>query len=154
MKIAELYQKAKEKSFLTGIILIDLISFISFVIFPSGLLYSGDVQMIIGCIIGTRFTLKNIHNPKSYGSYGVVVSLTGTILTSISYLVFVLVALFGTLLFNIFTVLIIFELYLVEAIIIGLPLGLIIGGYYSLKYPSYEEESPAEKEFFDSLRQK
>ena len=82
--ITDLYQKAREKNVLAGLIIIDLIAFISYMIFPAGIFYLGDLQMSIGCIIGTIFALKNIKSNQSFLLYGAIVSLGGTILTAIS----------------------------------------------------------------------
>ncbi|MFX1325559.1 MAG: hypothetical protein ACFE8N_11425 [Promethearchaeota archaeon] len=117
---------ARERNMLSGVIIIDLIAFISYIIFPAGLIYFGDIQMIIGCIIGTHFAIKNIKPNQNILSLGVLVGLSGCVLTGISYSLFDWVVYSSSLLLN----LIIFELYLVEAIIIALVFGGLISGYY------------------------
>ncbi len=153
MTIAGLYQRAKEKSTLAGVIITYLIAFISFVIFPSGIIYSGDIQMIIGCIIGTRFTLRNNHSHRHYITYGIFVGLIGASLTCISYTTLVFIVLLESF-FNSFAILVIFELYFIEAIIVGLTVGLIIGGYYNHKYKSITKTSIEDDPFYQSLYEK
>lgn len=117
---------ARERNMYSGLIIVDIIAFISYIIFPAGLIYFGDIQMIIGCIIGTRFAIKNIKPNQAFLSLGIVVGLCGCVLTGISYSLFDWLVYSSSLFLN----LIIFELYLVEAIIIGLVFGGLISGYY------------------------
>ena len=118
---------ARDKNILSGLLLIDVIAFISYLIFPAGLIYFGDIQMSIGCLIGTRFALKNIKPNQSYLNIGLVVGLCGSVLTGISFSLFDWTVFSSSLLLK----LIIFELYLLEAIIVGILFGGIFGGYYS-----------------------
>lgn len=141
---------ARDRNILSGLLLIDVIAFISYLIFPAGIFYRGDVQMTIGCIIGTRFALKNIKPNQSYLITGLVVGLCGSILTGVS------LSLFDLMLFlpSLFIVLIIFELYLLEAIIVGIVIGGIFGGYYSYSKKKKSKESEREQKFYKSLERK
>ncbi|MFW9866067.1 MAG: hypothetical protein ACFFEN_08200 [Candidatus Thorarchaeota archaeon] len=141
---------ARDKNILSGLLLIDVIAFICYLIFPSGLIYLGDVQMTIGCIIGTRFALKNIKLNQSYLSTGLVVGLCGSVLTGISFSLFEWIAFSSSL----FVKLIIFELFLLEAIIVGIVIGGIFGGYYSRSKKKKIKEPERDQKFYKSLERK
>ncbi|MBY8984941.1 MAG: hypothetical protein KGD65_07740 [Candidatus Lokiarchaeota archaeon] len=150
--IANLYKSAKEKNILAGLIIIDLIAFISYMIFPAGIIYLGDLQMIIGCIIGVRFSLKNTKSDQVYIKHGVIVGLGGAILSAFSMSIFdwiIFSGIYGSSP-SFFTVVI--GLFLIEALIVGLIIGLIVGGYYSYKNKIPIEKSSNEKEFYESLK--
>jgi tetrahydromethanopterin S-methyltransferase subunit D len=100
-------------------------------IFPSGIFYFGDLQLIIGCIVGIRFTLKYNKQKHSFLVKGIITGICGSILTAVSYSVFDWVVYAGM---AFILGLIILEFYLIEAIIIGLILGGIIGWYFNYKY--------------------
>lgn len=146
--IASLYQTARERNILAGIIIIDLISFISYIIFPTGIIYFGDFQLIIGCIIGTRFALRNIKSDQSFIIYGVIVGLGGSILTGISFTMYDWVVYYSN---NPSMVLISLEFYLIEAIIIGLLLGFILGAYYNYKNIYRNELSTKDEKLLKDL---
>lgn len=99
-------------------------------IFPSGIFYFGDLQLIIGCIVGIRFTLKYNKQQHSFLVKGIITGICGSILTAISYSLFDWIVYAGM---AFILGLIIFEFYLIEAIIIGSILGGIIGGYFNYK---------------------
>ena len=128
-------------------IIIDLIAFISYLIFPSGVVYFGDIQMILGCIVGVRFTLKNIKPNQSFFIHGIMVGLGGSIMTGISFTMFDWVY-FSVSLLN---VIIIFEFYFIEAIIIGLVLGCFVGAYYNYKNNIRGELSSKDEDILKSL---
>ena len=152
--INDLAQKARKRNVLSGLIIIDVIAFISYTIFPSGIFYFGDIQMILGCIVGTRFTLKNIKPNQSYFLNGIFVGSVGAILTGISFTMFDWVYFSGILNYSYLMLLTIFELYFIEAIIIGLLLGFIVGGYYNYKNKTQTKSSIVEDEFYESLLEK
>lgn len=149
--ITNLYQKARDKNVLAGLVIIDLIAFISYMIFPAGIFYLGDLQMTIGCIIGTIFALKNIRSNQSFLIYGVIVGLGGTILTAISCSIFDWITLSAIEGFNLSYFLIILGFFFIEAIIIGLLIGGIIGSYYYFTHKTSIETSIKEEEFYKSL---
>ena len=140
----------RENNILSGLILIDLIAFISYLIFPTGLIYFGDFQMSIGCIIGTRFALKNIKPNQSFLSLGLVVGLFGSVLTGISFSFFDWVVYSSSPRLY----LIIFELYLLEAITIGLVIGALTGFYYHRKHKSINLDRSIDEQFYKSLEEK
>ena len=145
--IANLYQKAQIRNALTGLILIDLITFISYAIFTSGIVYHGDIQMVIGCVIGVHFTLINIKKNQSILIYGIIVGISGCILAAIS------ITMFDWVYFSepISNLLMIFVFYLIEAIIIGLLIGFLISVYYNHKSKSHSALSSQDEELLKSL---
>ncbi|MFW9877867.1 MAG: hypothetical protein ACFFG0_32700 [Candidatus Thorarchaeota archaeon] len=149
--IANLAQKAREKYILAGMIIIYSIAFISYVIFPSGIVYFGDIQMIIGCIVGIRFTLKNIKPSQSYFLHSIFVGLGGSILAGISFTMFDWVYFSEVLRYSFISLLIIIEFYLIEAIIIGLVMGIIIGKYFSYKSKFRIESSSKTEDFLNEF---
>ncbi len=158
ISFATLYQKAREKNVLAGIVIVDLIAFISYVIFSAGIFYYGDLQMCIGCIIGTIFALKNIKSNQSYLKHGIIVGLGGTILTAISCSIFDWIILSSINGLNLSYFLIILGFFFIEAIIIGIIIGLTIGGimwiFYHSKDKSLREKSIKEDEFYEGLIEK
>ncbi|MFW9819000.1 MAG: hypothetical protein ACFFE5_05270 [Candidatus Thorarchaeota archaeon] len=141
----------QEKNVLAGVLIIDIIAFICYIIFPSGLLYFGDLQMIIGCIVGTRFTLRNIKPNQSFFVNGILVGLGGSILAGISYTMFDWVYFLGILSASPFTVLMTFEYYFIEAIIIGLLFGVFISYYYNYKHKINVKASAKDEKLLESL---
>ncbi len=150
--IANLYNKAKQENILAGIIISDLIAFISYVIFPAGIIFYGDFQMIIGVIIGTRFALKNLKTFQSPLKYGILAALGGTILSAISMSIYDwTIFSLGTGIENSLLYIILF--YLLEALIIGLFIGLVQGLYYRSKYPQKENKNNETlNELYESLK--
>lgn len=128
-------------------IIIDLIAFISYLIIPSGVVYFGDIQMILGCIVGVRFTLKNIKPNQSFFIYGIIVGLGGSLMTGISLTMFDWVYYSESSSFSLFMLLIVFEFYFIEAIVIGLTVGSIVGAYYHHKSKIRIESSLRMKNF-------
>ncbi len=131
--------------------MIDLIAFICYIIFPSGILFFGDLQTIIGCMIGTRFTLKNIKPNQSFFMHGILVGLGGSVLAGISYTMFDWVYFLGITRASPFAVLMTFESYLIEAIIIGLLFGSIISYYYNRKNKINIKNSAKDKKLLESI---
>lgn len=148
VNIANLYQNARKNNILAGFIIIDLIAFISYIIFPFGIIYLGDLQMIIGSIVGTRFSLKNIKSYQSYLKHGIVVGLVGTILSAISMSIVEMIVYPA----NFAIVIIVF--FLIEAFLLGLIIGGIIGSYYRYKNKAPTKTSSIEEDFYESLKEK
>lgn len=153
--IARLYEKAKEMNILAGAIISDLIAFIAYAIFYSGLIFFGDIQMVLGVAIGTYFALKNLKEDQAPLSTGLFTALLGSLLSAISMMMYDLTAFylilrlisFETLLKEIF-------FYLVEALIIGFAIGLIEGLYFKRKKPKFIRQDDIDEEFYESLRTK
>ncbi len=146
--ISQIYEKAKKKNIISGIIIGDLITFIAYLLFPSGLVFFGDLQMIIGSIVGTLFSLKNIKSYQSYLKHGIIVGLVGTILSAISMsIVEIIVYPTNFAIVNI-------ELFLIEGFLLGLIIGGIIGSYYRYKNKAPTKTSSIEDDFYESLKEK
>ena len=152
--IGNLYETAKKNNILGGIIFIDLIAFISYIIFPFGIFYFGDLHMIIGCIVGIYFTLKHMKPNQSVLILSILTGFIGSILTAVSYTLFDWILFLGILKDSPFMLLVISELFLIEAIIIGLIMGLIIGIYYNRRSKNLTESTSIEEEFYDGLKDK
>ena len=143
-----MYQNARKNNILAGFIIIDLIAFISYIIYPFGIIYLGDLQMIIGSIVGTRFSLKNIKSYQSYLKHGIVVGLVGTILSAISMSIVEMIV------YPANFAIVIIELFLIEAFLLGLIIGGIIGSYYRYKNKVPTKTSSIEEDFYESLKEK
>jgi hypothetical protein len=150
--IANLYNKAKQWNILAGIIISDLIALIAFVIFPSGIILLGDLQMGIGVIIGTRFALKNLKQNQTPLKYGIIASLGGALLSATSLSVFewtisLISVIIRNLLFSI-----IFS-FVLEALIIGFFIGMIEGLYFRSKHPKKVNQNNKKlDELYESLK--
>ena len=150
--IADLYQKAKQRNMLGGIIISYLITFIAYVIFPAGIFWFGDFQMALGVAIGTRFSLKNLKEDQSPLKYGIITALGGSILTAISMSVFdwIIFSFDPTIEYSLGIIL--FS-YLLEALIIGLVLGMILGLYFRSKYRDKVKQSKQNlDDLYESLK--
>lgn len=150
--IADLYQKTKQWNILGGIIFSDLITFISYLIFPAGFFYFGDFQMVLGVAIGTRFALKNLKEFQSPLKLGIIVALGGAILSaiSISFFDWIIFAFDSTLEYSLFYIMF---FYLLEALIIGLALGMILGLYFRSKHPKrVDKNNDKLDELYESLK--
>jgi cation transporter-like permease len=152
--ISNLYTNAKRNNVLSGIIISDIIGFICFAIYPLGLFYSGDIQMIIGSIIGTRFALKYRKSNNHLLKLGIFISLGGTLLTAISISSFAwIIALLQTSGgFSLFPS--IFIPKSLVAIIVGLLIGVVIGFLYHLKNQKLLTKPLVNDEFYESLKEK
>ncbi|MFW9894831.1 MAG: hypothetical protein ACFFD7_03420, partial [Candidatus Thorarchaeota archaeon] len=73
--IPKLYEKAKINNVFAGIIIGVLITLISYLLFPSGLVFFGDFQILIGQIIGVYFSLSNLKETQSEIKLGLTVSM-------------------------------------------------------------------------------
>jgi len=150
--ISNLYQTAKERNLIAGVIMSDVIAFICFVIAPFGIIYPGDLQMLIGSVIGTRFALKYRKKNEYVILLGISVGLGGTILAGISFSLFIwIIAVmqqvggFSYLFLTIFP-------NIIVAVIIGGSIGLLIGFYYFKKKETLKSELLIDEEFYESLK--
>ena len=153
--IARLYEAAKQMNILGGTIISDLIAFISYAIYPAGLIAFGDIQMILGVSIGTYFTLKHLKKHQAALNTSLMAALLGSLLSAISMIIYDLTAYFlilrvisfGTLMNEIFS-------FLLEVLIIGVAIGLIEGLYFKRKKPKFIRKDNIDEEFYESLRTK
>jgi len=151
--IADLYQTAKKWNVLAGIIISDLITFIAYMIYSGGIFRLGDIQMVLGVAIGAYFALKNMKEYQTALKTGLITALGGSILAAISLSVFDW-AIFSFV-FPI-SFLDIFIYYFLEAVIIGLSIGLIEGLYFRMKKPKrlISDDDLDDDIFYESLKAK
>jgi hypothetical protein len=119
---------------------------------PYGIFSPGDFQMVIGCIIGTRFALKYQKEKRSIILIGIVIAISGALLGAISFsIIDLMIALFhgfgGVSLF--FAV---FIPYILMAAFIGVIIGIIFGIYYFFKGEKPIKAPLIDEEFYESLK--
>ncbi|MFX1571540.1 MAG: hypothetical protein ACFFB0_02245 [Promethearchaeota archaeon] len=149
--IANLYQYAKENNLLAGMIITDLIAFIAFLIFPAGIFFSGDLQMIIGSLLGVYFSLSHKKQGQSEIVTGLTVGITGTIFTAISLSFFEWMIYAQNSPISLFFVIIIF---FIEAIVIGLAVGILLGFLFARKKRGIIVDKETDEKFFESLKER
>lgn len=109
--------------------------------------------MVLGVAIGTYFALKNMKEYQAALKTGLITALGGSILAAISLSVFdwaVFSFVFPTSFSNIFL------FYFLEAMIIGLSIGLIGGLYFRMKRPKrlISNDDLDDDIFYESLKSK
>ncbi len=152
--ISDIYKKAKEKNILAGILIIDLISFISYILFPSGILFFGDLHLIIGISFGVYFGLSNKKKGDSEMKTGLLVGFLGAFLAAISMSLFEWI-LFITSYGFLITALLFFFLpyFIIEASIIGLLLSLVFALYFRNKRKKVIIGSKMDEKLYKSLEE-
>jgi predicted membrane protein len=127
--IYDLYQKAKDKNIIAGIIIFDIISFLSFLINPICFFHPGDIDLFFGAIVGILFALKARKSFQHPVKLGFLVGILGAILSAISISFY---EFFAFLLQNyeINFILFILIINFVFAGIIGSIIGGLVGIYY------------------------
>ena len=151
LNIANFYDKAKEKNIFSGIIIVDLITFISYLIIPSGLIFFGDFQMIIGVIIGVYFGLSNKKKHQLEIKLGLVIGFFGALLAAISMTMVEWVSFTASQGLSIITFLFYFSFFMIEAVIIGLAVGILLGLYIRRKNRRIILDDEIDEDFYKSL---
>lgn len=131
--IANLYRKAKENNVLSGIIIFDVIAFLSYIINPISFFYAGDIDLIFGGIVALLFALKNRKEHQNALKTGVYIGFFGAILSAFSISVFEWIFFILIVGFSFTYFLSVLITFLLIAIPVGLVLGLIIGYIYYRK---------------------
>jgi len=132
LTIADLYEKAKERNVITGLLMYVVLTFIIYLIIPLIIVFPGDVALVLGGIFSLIFTLYNRKEHQSSFKLGIFIGLLGAILSTFPisfYQWIVLNIAYGFNLLNLWALL---SFFWVVAAIIGLILGLIFGYAYSL----------------------
>lgn len=149
--ISEFSQRAKRNPYLSGIIFSSGITlFTYFISFGTSLLFLGDIHMIIGNVIGIRFTMKYNRSDTSPLIIGSSLGAISGIISAISLSFFELgfyMARFG------FELAILFDrlnTFIWGGIIIGAAIGFLFGFYYLRK--SEPKETLVDDEFFEDLK--
>ncbi|MHA1477273.1 MAG: hypothetical protein ACTSPU_03650 [Promethearchaeota archaeon] len=131
--IANLYSKAKENNVLSGIIIFDIIAFLSYVINPISFFYAGDIDLIFGGIVALLFALKNRKEHQNALKTGVYIGFFGGILSAVSISIFEWIFFIVIVGFSFTYFLSVLVTFLLITIPIGLVLGLLIGYIYYRK---------------------
>ncbi|MFW9928953.1 MAG: hypothetical protein ACFFD1_06155, partial [Candidatus Thorarchaeota archaeon] len=107
--------------------------------------------MVIGCVIGTRFALKYQKDKHHIILLSIVIALSGTFLSTISFgILDSMIVLFHGLGFSLlFTI---FIRYILMATLIGVLLGILLGIYYFIKSEKPIKEPLIDEEFYESLK--
>ncbi|TFG21977.1 MAG: hypothetical protein EU533_04800 [Promethearchaeota archaeon] len=151
--ISNLYDKAKERNILSGIVISDLIAFFAYLIFPSGFAFFGDFHMIIGTGIGVYFGLSHKKEMQSYIKTGLIVGLLGALFSGISIAFFEWTIYIIRISFSLTSLLLFLGVFIIEAIIIGIPIGGILGLYFKSKGKTVPRTNKREEEFYRSLEE-
>ncbi len=151
LNIVNFYGKAKEKNIFSGIVIVDLIAFITYLIFPSGLIFFGDFQMIIGVIIGVYFGLSNRKKHQFEIKLGLVIGFIGALLAAISMTMFEWVSFTISQGLSIMSILFYLSVFMIEAIIIGLTVGILLGLYFRRKNRRTILDDEIDEDFYKSL---
>ena len=122
---------------LTGVLLSALLTSIAFMFFPFGIFFMADIFLVIGVGIGLYITFKNINESQSPIKTGLIVGLTGSLLSLL------LIGLFTWIFYSLnygLDFLLLLEylaiLFLVDGImyaIVGIVLGYFYGSYNKRK---------------------
>ena len=131
--ITNFYNKTKENNLLSGIIIFDIIAFLSYVVNPFNLFYPGDIDLIFGGIVALLFALKNRNELQTAFKTAIYVGLIGAILSAVSISVFEWVFFIIYEGFSFITFLSLLLTFLIVAILVGLVLSVLIGYLYYRK---------------------
>jgi len=151
LKIANFYDKTKEKNIYSGIIIVDLITFISYLIFPSGLIFFGDFHMILGVLFGVYFGLSNKKKHQLEIKLGLVIGFFGALLAAISMTMFEWVSFTVSQGLSFVAFLFYFSVFMIEAVIIGLAVGILLGLFFRRKNRRIILEDEIDEDFYKSL---
>jgi predicted membrane protein len=143
--IAEFFDYIKKHNIIFGIFITDVIVFISYLVsFGARFYFMGDIQFLVGNLIGVYFALRFRKPHQSPLKYGLLVGIIGSLISIITLTLFqwsyalkisieILIA------------------FLIPGIIIGTLMGFIIG--YIFKLRSKKKEPLASDDFFDKLKE-
>jgi hypothetical protein len=148
--LANLYNNAKENNIISGIILFEIIAFLSYVIVRVDIMFAGDIHLIFGGIVSLLFALKNRKETQSVLKTSLSVGLIGAILSAVSMSVFE-----GT--FGSFPFLFYLVNFLLLGVVIGLVLSFLIGYYYyrkDLRHGKTKSNSKYTDEYLEDLLKK
>jgi hypothetical protein len=157
IEITSISDYIKENNLESGILINAFVSFLLYIatwyVYPGIILY-GDLQLLIGAIIGVRITIKYKNPDQSILKYGIITGIIGGVFGSI------LIATYIWILFSIgvgFSILILFWnilLFLFSGIAIGLLGGAALSAYYMYKEVKGErirKDTDLDEAFFKDL---
>lgn len=152
--IANLYSKAKEHNVISGIILFDIITFLSYIINPISIFYPSDLDFIFGAIVSLLFALKNRKDNQNVMKQSFYVGLFGACFSALSLSVLEWSLSIGLSFFTFLSFLITF---LIVAFIAGSVLSLIFGYIYYRKdrnLRQYKSNTKYTDEYLEDLLNK
>ena len=115
----------KENNLISGIILFDFITTISYLLNPFAIFFQGDLDLLFGAIIGIIFAVKNRKSNYDPIAIGAIVGLLGSALAAISISILtVLIPSPGNISSSFFGNL---QFELLIGVLIGVPIGLFGG---------------------------
>ena len=144
--VAETYSIfAQRYNMMIGVLIVAFSTSILFLILPFGFFFIADIFLVVGGGIGLYFTLKNRKESQSPIKTGIIVGLTGSVLSLllISFFDWILYSLeysFDFMLFLEYT-LILFAYYGIMYVLVGIILGYLFGNY-NKKREYVGQESP------------
>ncbi|MEJ2248239.1 MAG: hypothetical protein P8Y70_07430 [Candidatus Lokiarchaeota archaeon] len=160
--IKNIFQKAKQRNVLAGIIISGISTFILFLItFQIYFLYIGDLQLLVGINFGVWFTLRYLKPDKSALKTGILAGLLGglfsvLVLSLYEWIIFTI----WTLIFSLLELIYIISWFLLQGVIIGLIMGGLVGYYYwrkedykRIKKRDNKKEYLVDEDFFDKLKE-
>jgi len=153
--ISDLMKKARERNIEAGIILFSLFSFFIYIstrrIYAGYLLFA-DLQLLIGAIIGVRFTLKNQKTEQATLKTGVITGIGGGALAILFISVYEWIGFSLVEGFNIIVFFVFFGFYIISGGVIGLLMGALVSTYYMyLEVKRPEEDKHIDEDFFKDL---
>jgi len=148
-------KKARERNIEAGIILFSLFTFFIYIstrrIYAGYLLFA-DLQLLIGAIIGVRFTLKNQKTEQATLKTGVITGIGGGALAILFISVYEWIGFSLVEGFNIIVFFVFFGFYIISGGVIGLLMGAMVSTYYMyLEVKRPEEDKHIDEEFFKDL---
>ncbi len=72
---------AQRNNMMIGVIICAFTTSVLFFFMPSGIFFMADIFLVLGCGIGLYFTFKNIKESQSHIKTGIIVGLTGSVLS-------------------------------------------------------------------------
>ncbi|HDZ17643.1 hypothetical protein LCGC14_0820990 [marine sediment metagenome] len=151
INISNFYDKVKEKNIFSGVVLVDIITFVSYIIFPFGLFFYGDFHMILGVLFGVYFGLSNKKERQIEFKLGLLIGFVGAILAAISMTMFEWVSFTVSQGFSLMAFSFFLSVFLIEGLVIGLSVGFVCGFYFYRKNKRIFFESKIDEEFYKSL---
>ena len=154
--ISDLMKNARERNIEAGIILFSIFSFFIYIstrIFYAGYILFADLHLLVGSIIGIRFTLKNQKEEQTTLKTGVITGLGGGVLATLLMSIFEWIIFSLVEEFNPFALLIFFGYYVISGVVIGLLMGAIVSTYFmyiEVKRPE-EVDKHIDEDFFKDL---
>jgi len=145
--VAETYSGFVQRyNMIIGVLICALLTNVLFLILPIGFLVIADIFLVIGSCTGLYFTFKYRKESQSYIKTGIIVGLTGSVLSLLLIgcfdWIFYLIPAYGIdFIFFLQYTLILFVYYGIIFAIVGIILGYIFGSVYR-KRESVDKETP------------